>query len=202
MSDAIIVTISRENGSGGREIGKRLAQQMGVPFYDREIIALAAEETGVDESAFEQLNRGMSDFSYSLAMLDAHNQNDRLFVHQSQVIREIASRGSCVLVGRCADYVLRDYENVYNIFIHANSLVRAKIVEQSGRFGKHSNSYLLKQMKETDLRRRAYYEHYTGGQWGNAANYDLCIDSSRGGAATAGIIQHFIEECERIKTHL
>lgn len=201
MSEAVIITISRENGSGGREIGKRLAERMGIPFYDREIIALAAQTTGIDERAFEQLDRGMSEFSYSLAMLDAHNQNDRLFVLQSQTIRNIANRGSCVLVGRCADYVLRDYENVYNIFVNANSLVRAKTVELSGQFKKRSRSSLLKQIEETDARRRAYYEHYTGRQWGDAANYDLCIDSSRSGIATANIIQNFIEECQRIKTY-
>ena len=199
MNSAVIVTISRENGSGGREIGRRLAQVMGVPFYDREIITLAAQQTGMDESGFEQLNRGMSKFSYSLAMLDPHNQNDQLFMLQSQTIRTIADRGPCVMVGRCADYVLRDYPAVYNVFIHANALVRAKRMERRQAYKEQDSELLLRQLRQTDMRRSAYYEHYTGQKWGDAVNYDLCVDSSRAGAVTAEIILGFIEACERAK---
>lgn len=199
MTEPIIITISRENGSGGREIGRRLAEMLGVPLYDKEIIGLAAREAGIDESAFEQLDRGMSEFSYSLAMLDSHNRNDRLFVLQSQTIRSIAARGACVMVGRCADYVLRDFDHVYNIFINANSLMRAKRIEQGGDWKKQGRKSPLRHIEETDARRRAYYEHYTGQTWGNAANYDLCIDSSRTGPSTAQVICNFVNECQQVK---
>ena len=187
-----IIVISRENGSGGREIGSKIAQKLGIPFYDKKIIADAAEQSGVAPEDFEQLDKGMGKLSYSFAMLDIHNQNDRLFILQSQAIRQLAAKGSCVMVGRCADYILRNQKNVYCIFINANTLMRAS-KEQSPESTLQLE--VRKKLEQTNAHRRAYYEHYTGQRWGDAANYDLCIDSSLCGAETADIICDFIKRC-------
>lgn len=191
-----IIVISRENGSGGREIGRRIAQKLGIPFYDKKIIEHAAAQNGVSEEEFEQLDKGMGELSYSFAMLDTHNQNDRLFILQSQAIRQLASKGSCVMVGRCADYILRNQKNVYCIFINANTLMRAS-KEQGPKSSLQMELY--KKLEQTNEHRRAYYEHYTGQRWGDASNYDLCIDSSLCGAETADIICDFISKCRYYK---
>ena len=133
-----IITISRQYGSGGREIGRKLAEQLGVPFYDNEIISRAAKETGFSEAAFETVeDKATNSLLYSIAMgmnvftnQDAGfaglSLDDRIFLAQSNVIRKVAEEGGCVIVGRCADYILKDYENVVNIFIRANLDFRIK----------------------------------------------------------------------------
>ena len=126
-----IITISREFGSGGREIGKKLAEQLNVPFYDKELIEIAAKESGLDKELFEEEDsrtskgfRLLGALGYSLggplSTITELSLNDRLFLVQSQVIEQVAKEGACVIVGRCADYVLKDYDTVLNVFIHGN----------------------------------------------------------------------------------
>lgn len=200
MNKPLIITISREYGSGGHAIGQKLAEQLGIPFYDREIITMAAQESGEDEVAFEQLDKGMSEYAYAFSLLDANNQNDRLFVIQAQMIRKLAERGSCVIVGRCADYVLRDCASTYNIFIGSSSIKKMERVHKKGLFRRESMSpdAKLKEIIEMDKRRSVYYNHYTGRTWGDARNYDLCIDSSRVGAGACAVILAYIEQSERM----
>lgn len=187
-----IITISRQYGSGGKEIAYKLGELLGIPVYDREIISLAAKQSGTDEYAFEQLDSGMSSPMYSLAMLDVHNANDQLFIAQSQAIRQLAEKGSCIFIGRCADYVLRDFDDVYNIFITSNSLQKVEHIKKRGLFHRKNADGWLQEIADMEHRRRTYYEHYTGRIWGDAAHYDLCIDSSKTGPATADAILAFI----------
>lgn len=191
-----IITISREYGSGGREIGRKLADLLGVPLYDREVVELAARENGVDAEAFEQLDKGMRATLYSIAMLDPNNENDRLFALQARAIRTLAEKGPCVFVGRCADYVLRDFDHVYHVFISSNSLKKVNYIGRRGLFCRKSERGWLEEINEMDRRRKGYYEHYTGRPWGAASNYHLCIDSSVTGAATAEVIRCFVEKSE------
>lgn len=194
--DGPIIIITRENGSGGRAIGKKIAEKLRIPFYDEKIIAEAAKQNGVAAESFEQLDKGMDNFAYSYAMLDVHNQNDQLFVLQSRTIRRLALKGSCVMVGRCADYILRDQKNVYSVFINANTLMRASKMQENEN---GMQSELQEKLEQTNRRRRNYYEHYTGQKWGDAHNYDLCIDSSLCGSETADIICNFVTKCRYFK---
>lgn len=188
----MIVTISREYGSGGHDIGKQLAEELGIPFYDKQIIALATKQSGVDEASFEQLNDELSAYQLSLSILDPSNQNDKLYLIQSQTIRNLAAQGPCVFVGRCADYVLRDMDNVVNVFITSTA------VKQSWRDNAAKNREQAEQLKkvtEMDERRSLYYKHYTGREWGKAANYQLCVDSSKLGSNTCKVIRTYLDCC-------
>lgn len=198
-----IITISREYGSGGHDIGKRLAAELNIPFYDKEIITLAAKESGVDESDFEQLGEEPSAFQLSLAMLDPNNRNDSLFMMQSRTIRRLADRGPCVIVGRCADYVLRDCDRAVNVFVCSASLKRVRNIKKKGLFasrrgGGDAQEEQLRAVLEMDARRSMYYQHYTGQEWGKASNYHLCIDSSRIGMGACGVIRAYLDTCEGI----
>ena len=140
MNDHLIITIGRQYGTGGREIGRTLAQKLGLPFYDRELIAKAAKKSGFDEELFEQLDkRATNSFLYSLTMFGTSGVNgmsltDQLYLAQSNVIHEIADQGSCVIVGRCADHVLRDHANRYDFFIHASIDYRIKRIRSIGTY--------------------------------------------------------------------
>ena len=134
MNSNLIITIGREYGTGGREIGQKLALRLGVPFYDRELITRAAKKTGFDEKLFEQLDkRATNSFLYSLTMfgsvgLNGMSLTDQLYLAQSNIIREMAEDSSCVIVGRCADHVLRDFPNKFDFFIHGSIEDRVKRV--------------------------------------------------------------------------
>lgn len=181
-----IITISREFGSGGREIGKKIAEQLNIPFYDKELIEIAAKESGIDKELFEdsdeRTSRGfhlLGALGYSLggplSTITELSLNDRLFMVQSDIIKQVAEQGSCVIVGRCADYVLRDHKDVLNVFIHARMEDRKK---------RAVNSYEVDErdiegsIRKIDKKRANYYEYYTDRKWGRAENYDISINSS------------------------
>ena len=204
-----IVTIGRQFGSGGRQIGKRLAELMDVPCYDRELISEAAQKSGVSEGYFQKVDEtAASSLLYSLsagsymmgtqaASLNDLPVNDRLYVVQSEIIREKAAQGPCVLVGRCADYILRDHPQRISVFIHAEESYRLKrIVEEYGADPKKAADI----MRRTDKKRAQYYHYYTDGKWSSASNYQLSFDSSltgiEGGAA---LILSFIEHSTSAK---
>lgn len=190
-----IITISREYGSGGHDIGKRLAKELGIPFYDKQLLSLAAKESGLDEATFEQLNAELSAYQLSLTLLDPGNQNDRLFLLQSQTIRKLALQGPFVIVGRCADYVLRDFDHVVNVFIGSSAVKKA--LRENAPAGKDTDQIKQWQMvSEMDKRRSLYYQHYTGREWGKAENYHLCVDSSLLGMNTCNVIQSYLDGCE------
>ena len=183
-----IITISREYGSGGRLIGKKLAELLEIPFYDRELIALAAKKSGLREEIFEHADeRTSGSFLYSIAMgmyptavpLDGRENmplNDRAFFIQSDVIRDIAKQGSCVIVGRCADYILRDDPDAIHVFIHAP--IEARVARAVSLYGLEANK-ARNAVQRMDKRRSAYHEYYAGERFGDAALYDLSFNSEK-----------------------
>lgn len=178
-----IITISRQYGSGGRIVGKLLAERLGIPFYDNEIISLAAEKTGLSKECFvnaEETSTG--NLLLSLTTLTPSVEsfglplNEKIFLVQSQVIKEVAEKGSCVIVGRSADYILSDTENCINVFLQADLKDRInRAVEQYDLPEKNAEAAVIK----TDKRRANYYNYFTGLKWGATGNYDLILNTSR-----------------------
>lgn len=187
QSKPLIITISRQHGSGGREIGKMIAEQLNIPFYDYEIIELATKTSPIDKSFFEDSeDNGINSFLKELS----ENANklsipDKVFLHQVKIIKEIAQKGSCVIVGRCADYILKDQENLLKIFIYSDLESRKQRIKE---IYKESNNSAIKNITNIDKKRAAYYNHYTKQKFGDSKNYDLCLNSS-----TIGI-----EKCAQI----
>jgi cytidylate kinase len=188
MSKPIAITIARQYGSGGREIGERVAELLGIKHYDQELITMAAREgnldtevaTKADESAVNSLlyTLALGSNFFGTAMTFGYKPplNDKLFLLQSDVIRRIANEGSCVIIGRCADYVLREHTNRLSIFIYGDLPHRkARIME---RHEGMSESAALDLINKTDKRRSSYYNFYTGSKWGKYDNYHLAINSS------------------------
>lgn len=191
-----IITISRQYGSGGREVGKRLAEHYGIPFYDNEIIANAAKESGFAEAAFERAEqKATNSFLYSLAMgmsaygnmdmgFSAMSVDDRLFLAETKVTRRFAQEGPCVIVGRCADYVLKDLPNVVNLYIAAEMSARVKrAIEVYELPHDKAEQNIIK----FDKRRSNYYNFHTGRKWGDVNNYHMSIRTDFGG------IEHTVE---------
>jgi len=191
--DKFTVTIAREYGSGGRLIGQQLAKELGIAFYDRELIALAAKESGLAEEFVQKMEyKRTISFVNTLYMTGYELPvSEKIFLAQCKVIRQIAEEGSCVIVGRCADYVLRDKPNCIRVFVHAPIEERIKrIREVYGEEHPNLEDYIRKQ----DKNRASYYNYYTYGKWGKAQNYHLCIDSSIGIPASVRIIKELVTE--------
>ena len=175
-----VITISREYGSGGRAIGERLAKELGVPFYDKELIFMAAKESGLSEEYIKKTEQMKStSFLYGLYMSAQQlPMNDQIFLVQSKIIRQVAQEGPCVIVGRCADYILRDRKDCLHVFICSDMASRARrIVERYGQTQKAPE----KRLAEKDQKRKVYYKNYTGRVWGQAQNYDICLNSGLAG---------------------
>lgn len=179
-----IVTISREFGSGGRSVGKKLAERLGVKYYDKELVKEVAAETGFDPSYIEETGEhsaSKSSWSYLFAspgvpgIMKGMSASDFLWCIQRNVILKLAEEAPCVIVGRCADYILKDRDDCLNVFVHASLNYRAdRIVRLYGESDKSPEQRL----KDKDKRRANNYEHYTGQKWGASQNYHLCLDSS------------------------
>lgn len=172
-----IITISREFGSGGRTIGKMVAEKLGIPCYDAEIIQKMADETGFApeyvKEAGEYSPGSFLSAAFSNRMFGPTNE-DILWQHQYRVITELAEKGPCVIVGRCADYILEDKADCLKVFIHADLEFRAKrIVEVYGERAESPEE----RIKDKDKRRAAYHRFYTNMKWGYAQNYDLTLNS-------------------------
>ena len=181
--DKKLITISREFGSGGRLIGKRLAEKLDIPYYDKELLDRIAEESGFSkEMIVEAEKKAKNSFLYSLASAmgtgeagpESLSLNERFFLAQFDTIRGIADEGSCVIVGRCADYVLRGMPEATNVFIYAEEADKIKRAVQE--YGVPEDS-VKKLMKDTDKARANYYSYHTGRKWGDHVNYNLSIDS-------------------------
>lgn len=172
-----VITISRQHGSGGREIGRKLAEQLGITFYDNELIEQAAASSSIDKSFFENAETsGTSDLIRHLSEEVRHDLSveDKVFLHQAQLIRQIASQGPCVIVGRCADYVLKDRKNVVKAFVYADLDSRKYRIAH---IYQESDEKALNSIEKTDKKREQYYNFYSGQKFGDAANYDICLDS-------------------------
>ena len=184
MANNLIITIGRQYGSGGREIGRKLALRLGIPFYDRELISRAAKKSGFSEELFEQLDkRATNSLLYSLTMFGSTGLNgmsltDQLFLAQANIIREVADNGPAVLVGRCADHVLREYDNCFDFFITGSLDDRLQRIQTHDDYelsGKSPRAALEKM----DKQRATYYNYYTGKVWGKSDHYDLCVNAGR-----------------------
>ena len=198
----IIICVGRQLGSGGHDIARMLAADFNAKYYDQELLNLAAKESGFSEKFFEANDEQRGIFR-SLFHLHASHVSDNnlyqnnfsqesLFKFQSDAIEKAANEGSCVFVGRCADYVLRNRDNVVNIFISASKRFR---IEQIMAKQKLDFSAARKFMQQREGKRAAYYNYYTGKKWGAAESYDLCIDASiLGLQATEKLIADFISK--------
>lgn len=172
------ITIAREYASGGSLIGKKLAESLGIAFYDKELIALTAKQTGFTEAIVEKTEREKThSLLFELSAAVQTPLEDQIFLAQFQVIQEIAGRESCVIVGRCADYVLRTYPNCRRVFIHAP--LEARIARAVTAYGVDAENAEAVVRRE-DRKRAAYYNRCTNRKWHDAHNYHLCIDSSIG----------------------
>lgn len=181
MADSII-TISRQYGSGGRFIGKMLAEKLGIPFYDNELISMAAKESGFSESLFENAEKNTTySLLYSLSMFGSTAAgmyglplSDKVFLIQSDIIKKVAEQGSCVIVGRCADYILREKKDVIHFFLYSDMDSR---VRRAVKYYGLSENKAKDEIEKKDKKRAAYYNYYTGGRWGETKNYHLCINT-------------------------
>ncbi len=204
MAKKLIITIARQYGSGGREIGEHIAEKLGIPLYDKQIISDAAAKGNLNEEVLKQTDEtATNSLLYTLAMgsnivgTTMHfgykmPLNDKLFILQSDVIKEYAEAGSCVVIGRCSDYVLRDESNILRIFIYGDLDHRkARVAE---RHPELKSSQIIDVINKTDKRRSTYYNFYTGNKWGKYDNYDIAINSS-----TLGIMGTANMICEMAK---
>lgn len=176
-----VITISREFGSGGRELGMKLAERLELPFYDKELISLSAEEIDLAEEAVLHYDEHVSiqqepseqKFYSPFSMVYEVSMSDQIFLAQSRVIRKLADQGPCIIVGRCADRVL---ENSINLFVYAKMENRIKRINslETG----VSPELMEERIREIDNKRKDYYQYYTGCEWGKAQNYHLCLESS------------------------
>lgn len=202
MEKKIIITIGRQFGSGGRTIGKKLAEKLGIAYYDKELINLASKESGICGEFFEKADEKTSGsllkalamgFSMNNAIFQSNDylSNESLFQIQSDVIRKVAAEQSCILVGRCADYILREDRDCISVFISASPEDRIKRVMG---YNNISEKEAEDSIHKADKSRASYYNYYTDKNWGAAESYDLCINSSLYGLEqTTDFIQAFVE---------
>ena len=188
MDKKCVITIARQYGSGGRTIGKMLAQELGIHYYDRELLKLASDESGINEALFAQADEKLKSTSlfriaknvYGGELIppdsDDFTSTDNLFNYQAKIIRELAQEESCVIIGRCADYVLKEYDNVLSVFIHAP---KDFCIEKAGEVLNLTGRELERYIAKTDKYRAEYYKYHTGREWTDARNYDLCLNSSK-----------------------
>ncbi len=206
-----IITIGRQFGSGGREIGEKLAEHFGIKCYDKELLSRAAKESGFCEEMIQNHDeRPTNSFLYNLVMdtysfgYNASSFVDmpishKVFLAQFDTIKKIANEGPCVIVGRCADYALADYDNVLNLFIHGNEECKIKRLKE--RFDDITTDDKAREMmNKKDKQRQSYYNYYSSKKWGRADSYDLCINSSILGIdGTVKFIIQYIEDFENSK---
>ncbi len=205
MSKERVITIARQFGSGGREIGEALAKELGIKCYDKELISLAAKESGVDPEIFNNVDeKATNSLLYSLSLglysfgsgfsADRLPVNDKLYLLQHKIIKKLALEGPCVIVGRCADYVLRDNNNVVRLFICADMDYRIeRVVSVKG--VKESKAEQV--INKTDKSRANYYNFYSGMKWGESENYDLSINRTKLTVDQAvGVIKGYLKATE------
>ncbi|MBQ6383652.1 MAG: cytidylate kinase-like family protein [Clostridia bacterium] len=205
MATQTIITVGRQYGSGGRYVAKLLAEELDIPFYDKELLAEASKDSGICTEVLENYDEkntrgllfslisGVQTHGDSGTMYMDMPLNHKIFLAQFDTIRRLADKGPCVIVGRCADYVLRDHENVLNVFIKASQEDRIKrIVTYYGADPIKAEEIL----KKADKQRASYYNYYATGTWGDVSNYDLCVDT--GTLGIPGTVE-LIKKCVRIR---
>ncbi len=187
MSEKLVITIARQYGSGGRDVGHKVAELMGAKCYDQDLIVMAAKRSGISEEALARADeQASSSLLYTLAMGAsmiytnttpmAVPINDALFIAQSEIIRELSETENCVIVGRCADYILKDHERLVKVFVQGDINDRIKrIMSRAG----ISESEAKDRIAKKDKKRANYYNYYTGGKWGKPDNYNLIVSTSK-----------------------
>lgn len=206
MDERTVITIGREFGSGGHEIGTKLAERLGIKCYDKELLELAAKESGLCEELFaSQDEKPTNSFLYSLVM-DTYSLgysssyvdmpiNHKVFLAQFESIKKLAAKESCVIVGRCADYALEDNPYAISVWIKSGKEDRIERIKQLYEI---SDSKAADLIQKTDKRRASYYNYYSNKKWGDAKSYDLCIDSGELGIdGSIDLILKYIELRER-----
>lgn len=186
MTGKYVITIGRQLGSGGREIGQKVAARLCIPFYDKELIRIASKESGLKEEFFERVDE-QKHFSLFPGLLGIRTaitddffsnyylSNETLFKIQSDVMRKLAEEGSCIFVGRCADYVMKEQRNCLNVFISADMDDRIRRISESHKI---TEGKAREMIEKTDKGRSGYYHYFSGKTWGAAESYHLCINSS------------------------
>ncbi|MDO4452938.1 MAG: cytidylate kinase-like family protein [Eubacteriales bacterium] len=207
MNNETIITIGRQFGSGGKEIGEKLAEALGIKCYDKELLSRASKESGISQELFENHDeKPTNSFLYSLVM-DTYSMgyssatfndmplNHKVFLAQFNAIKKIADEGPCVIVGRCADYALAEYKNCISVFIHASMDNRIKRISEKYQLSENKAKDLI---VKTDKKRANYYNYYSSKKWGDASSYHLCIDSGICGIdGTVEMIQEFVKLKEK-----
>ncbi len=203
-----IITIARQYGSGGRTVGKRLAEQLSIPYYDREIITMASEDSGINAKLFtdEKLKsplrsllkpRGIDHYKIQSPESAGFTKDDNLFAIQAKIIRELSEQGPCIMIGRCADHVLSGKPGVVSVFVHAKPDF---CLREAMKVNSLPEREVLRLIEKTDDYRAKYYKYCTGKTWNDARNYDLSLDSSKlGFDGTARAILAYIaqrEDCD------
>ena len=199
--EKLIITIGRQFGSGGREIGKRVAASLGIPFYDKELLAVAAKESGLSAQFLEDYDeKPTNSLLYSIVVGQSHmlmNGNGRISVEQMasraqrDAVESVAAKGSCVIVGRCADYILREEPGLVRVFVSASTEDRIRHICERDKMSEDKAADKLRRM---DKARKSYYSFHADGDWGEASNYDLCINVSRFGSEKAvETILHYVK---------
>ena len=187
MDKKVVITIARGYGSGGKTIGKMLSKELNIPFYDRELLYMASDESGINLSLFqksdEDVKKGLFDpetHRYNGELIPPEDSDfvskENLFNYQAKILKELAEQESYVVIGRCADFILRDNPNVVSVFIHApfDYCVDRGLEKQS-----MTRAQMEKYIQKTDKQKGDYYMYHTGQHWSDARNYDLCLDSSK-----------------------
>lgn len=183
----VIITIARQYGSGGKTIGQKIAEDLNIDCYEREIIRMAADDSGINEYLFSNVDERIQTSSlfkfkniYKGQLIspesDGFTSNDNLFNYQAKVIKKLAEQKSCVIIGRCADFILKDYPNVVSVFVHAN---KEFCLERARERVSMSEKELIKYIEKTDKYRGDYYKYHTGHDWYDLRNYDLSLDSGK-----------------------
>lgn len=207
MANNTIITIARQYGSGGHDVGKKLAEELKIPFYDKELLERAAKDSGFCQEIFENYDeKPTNSFLYSLVM-DTYSLgystaafaemplNHKIFLAQFNAIKDIAKEGPCVIVGRCADYALTDYPNVVNVYLYADLQSR---IARIARRHDLTDAKAKDMIQKTDKSRASYYNYYTNKKWGEATGYDLCLNTaSLGIDGTIHVIREFVAYKER-----
>lgn len=182
-----VITIARGYGSGGRLIGEALAKDLGIAFYDRELLKLASDDSGINEALFAKADETtQSSMLYKIAKKVYKGQiippdredfisNENLFNYQAKIIKELANKESCVIVGRCGDFILKDYPNVLRIYVHAPM---EKCIQTLEELSLCPQNQIKNYIRTIDKRRAAYYHYFTGHDWKDAGNYDLCLNTA------------------------
>lgn len=208
MKTNTIITIGRQYGSAGREIGQKIANDLDIKLYDKEMLARAAKESGICEEIFETHDeKPTNSFLYSLVM-DTYSMgysgntytdmpiNHKVFLAQFDAIKKIADEGPCILVGRCADYALESYDNVVSVFIHADLDSR---IRRIARIYDLPDNKAKDMILKADKKRASYYNYYTNKKWSDAGSYELCLNSAELGVnGTAEVIEQYVALKEKL----